>query len=301
MKEEANGLFKQHGAKYRQMMCWGVMQLFDDETEKFMAGTDKKIPIYKAKGIDDALLWELASNKEFKKLKPMNGGMIVDVVACEEFSNLAMTNDHIRPQSARASRRNFKEDDDSSGSGKHMSMDREAIEKMKDGKGSVKGGKKLQKIDSAKSMFDKEKEKEEEDLKRIQRTKSTGKIKSPREISKDKEKTEAGRQTIDPIQKEPPVANPAKLATPPPPKHFPPPPPNTNTQTPGQLPKGPGPAKQPLPGDVKGGVKLPMAKFPPGKFPLKGPPPKEGLVKGPPKEGMMKAPVKFGGPLPPPK
>jgi hypothetical protein len=296
LKEEANMLFKQHGAKYRQMMCWGVVQLFDDESEKFMAGTDKKIPIYKAKGIDDALLWELASNKEFKRLKPMNGGLILDVVACEGFSNLAVSSEAQRPQSARApSRRNLKDDDDSSGSGKHMSMDKDMIEKMKDGKGSVKG-KKLQKMDSAKSMFDaKDKEKEDEDLKRMQRTKSTGKIKSPREITKEKEKAETGRQTIDPIQKEPPAANPAKLASPPPPKHFPPPPPNTNpvpTQTPGLLPKGPGPAKQPLPGDIKGGVKLPMAKFPPGKIPLKGPPPKEGVVKGP---------VKLGGPLPPPK
>ena len=277
------------------MMCWGVVQLFDDETEKFMSGTDKKISIYKAKGIDDALLWELASTKEFKRLKPMNGGMIIDLVACEGYSNLVASTDQIqRPQSARpVSRRNLKDDDDSSGSGKHMSMDKDMIEKLKDGKGSDKN-KKLQKTDSAKNMFDakdKDKEKDNDDIVRMQRTKSTSKIKSPREVAKEKEKTEATRQTVEPIQKS--REAPANLPSPPPPKHFPPPPPTSNpAHLPGTQIAGPAaPVKLPFPGDVKGGIKLPMVKLPPGKMPMKGPPPKEGV----------KGPAKLGGPLPPPK
>jgi hypothetical protein len=47
-------------------MCWTAIQLFDEETEEFIEGIDKRVPLYKAKGIDDSVLWDYSTNKEFK-------------------------------------------------------------------------------------------------------------------------------------------------------------------------------------------------------------------------------------------
>jgi hypothetical protein len=66
IKEEAQSIFQQYQGRYRQFMCWTALQLFDDETEQFLECTDRRVPLYKAKGIDDSVLWDYSTNKEFK-------------------------------------------------------------------------------------------------------------------------------------------------------------------------------------------------------------------------------------------
>jgi len=138
IKEEAQSIFQQYLGRYRQFMCWSALQLFDEETEQFLEANDRRIPLYKAKGVDDNILWDYSTNKEFKKLHPMNGGMIVDLEQLnKEIASGDLTKQKSQrktkthQESKRRSRHTEDEDEDSNSSTPRSSMDKETSDKQK--------------------------------------------------------------------------------------------------------------------------------------------------------------------------
>jgi len=66
LKEEIRFICSKTKGKYRELIGWAYLPVFDNHTEDFLPVKSQMIPIMKAKGTDDESLWDWAQESQIK-------------------------------------------------------------------------------------------------------------------------------------------------------------------------------------------------------------------------------------------